>query len=142
MDNSYTSIYPLLVFARCLGFFPCQFVGSVKDGVFKVTKLSVIQTILVILSLAALIASNVCHYVFYKVYKNEFLNIVVWSWILLLGYSSIILLILIHFTKLNGVIKFLRSINKIDAKIEKLNLKINYARHFNFNFVLFSPFTG
>jgi len=126
MENFYTSIEPLCMFLRILGFFPQTFEKPVTEGYLSATKCSIIQTICAVIVILASIVGNITHYYVYDVHEGSFFIDSIWTWILLFGMAFVLLQLIYQIYKMNEIKMFFKLMHSIDVKLSYLSLRIDF----------------
>lgn len=126
MENFYTSIEPLCMFLRILGFFPQTFEKPVTEGYLSATKCSIIQTICAVIVILASIVGNITHYYIYDVHEASFFIDSIWTWILLFGMVFVLLQLIYQMNKMDEIKMFFKVMHSIDVKLSYLSLRIDF----------------
>lgn len=126
MDNFYTSMKPFCIFSQVFGFFPLGFDGPARKGIFKAKNINVL---LVIASQGTLL-----FFAYHAIgigiegSNENFFRLRVWSWILICGFLTTLLLFLYQMTKLKKIVKFYHHIHQLDTKLYTINAQVNHKK--------------
>lgn len=131
MENFYTSIEPLCVFLRFLGFFPRTFINPVYKGHLSKTNFALIQTAIGIMIMLTLIFGSIMHYYFYEVYLLDFLTYPIWTYIFIFGTVQFFLECIYQIYKVNDIKLFFKQMQSIDIKLQRLDILVDHSRQRN-----------
>lgn len=132
MENFYTSIEPLCIFQRFLGFFPQTFEKPVTEGYLSATNCSIIQTICAIIVILASIIGNIIHFYVYEINKGSFFTDSIWNWILMLGMTFVLLQFIYQMNKMDEIKMFFKLMHSIDVKLSYLTCGIDFIEERKF----------
>jgi len=129
MENFYTSIEPLCIFLRFLGFFPRSFIKPASKGQLKRTKLDIAQTGFGICLLFLLSFGNILHYYTYKVYNMDILIYSIWSWIFMFANVLFTVQCIHQIYKTDVISAFFELMHSIDMNILQMEALIDHRKH-------------
>lgn len=129
MENLYTSIRPFYKVLKFFGLFPMNFEGPIRNGNLKITKLSMINTIILFGVLASTMANIIMNHIKFEEEKQPFLGMIIWSWFLIFIYPVIIIQLIIQMTVIKDIRNYFKFMHEIDKKMRGLFVKIDHVRH-------------
>lgn len=129
MENFYTSLSPLCKFARMMGFFPIALDKQTEKGHVKVTICGSIQTAFVVVIVISILTFSFFNVIQVHNISSDYFLSVLWAWLLVLIYLTILIQILYQLYQLKDVKTFFRHMHRIDTKFFIIRHNFNHIQH-------------
>lgn len=126
MENFYTAIEPFCIISKFLGFLPLSFEGPIRKGILKTKNFDLISSAIWIVILMT-ISIQACDIASKS--SQNFFRAQVWSWILMTGAMSIVVVNFVYqMIKLKKIVNFFHHLHSCDLKLYTLNAQVNHKR--------------
>lgn len=128
MENFYTAIEPFCILSKFLGFFPLSFDSPVRKGVLQTKNTDLISSAICVIILL-IISQQACDIAQNSSGNENFFRAKVWSWILMFGTISIVILNFVYqMINLKKIVNFFHHLHSCDLKFYMLNAQVNHKR--------------
>lgn len=132
--NNFTAIRPFYKVSRFFGFLPISLEYPTKNRKLQFTKLSVLTTIFGIFLFFLIFPLVIRNHMIFKTENQSILGVMIWSWILLTIFPTILIQILIQIASVKKIQKYFESVHDIDEKIFKLGVFLKFKSQEKFVF--------
>lgn len=128
MENIFTVAEPFFKVLRVFGLFPLTFNSHARNGDLCLSKLSILSFISgtgMLISMVPIIVYNHIK----SIGENEsFLNNLIWSWLLIVMFATLVVQHLMQITRLKSIKSYLKSLKVLDEKLRQIHVFIDFRQ--------------